>query len=174
MISLHKALILIVKEDIFPPGVINYLKELLKQLIAFFSQIFPIFLNITIVMVNISLISGAIIYLLDDNNENGKAMIMRSFLVLIILISIFNQNYPNLTTITEPFEGFQSLTAFITSYLLFVFAALSLIIFLGNLGLYIISSNTKRIRNLKKSAFCLICIFLPLGFQFPNMPIWVM
>ena len=173
LVPFHQALILGEKIDFIPLEILNYLQDFSKQLIELFSSIFPVLLSITIVTVNISLISGAIVYLLDSNEENGKMMILRSLVILLVLISIFNPNFPNSTVVMEPFEGFWPLTSFITSYLLFIFAALSLIVFLGNLGLYIIASDSKRIKNLKKSVFCLICIILPLGFQFPNMPLWM-
>ncbi|MFX1506965.1 MAG: hypothetical protein ACFFDC_12750 [Promethearchaeota archaeon] len=99
-------------------------------------------------------------------------MILRSLAILTLLFYIFNPNFPNMGEIIEPFDGFQSLATFITAYLLFIFASLSLIVFLGNLGLYIISSDMKRKKNLKKSVICLLCVIFPLGFQFPNMPIW--
>ncbi len=174
LIPFHQNLIVVEKIDNFSPEIPNYPQEFSKQLIGLFSLIFPVLLNVAIVTVNLTLISGAIIYLLDYNEENAKKMIFRSFIVLILLISIFNLNFPNPSVVAEPFKGFQSLTSFITSYLLFIFAALSLIIFIGNLGLYLIGSDSKRIKNLKKSAFCLVCIILPLGFQFPNMPLWTM
>ena len=173
LVPFYQALILGEKIDFFPLEILNYLQNYSKQLIELFSSIFPVLLSITIVTVNISLISGAIVYLLDSNEENGKMMILRSLVILLIVIFIFNPNFPNSTVVMEPFEGFRPLTSFITSYLLFIFAALSLIVFLGNLGLYIIVSDSKRIKNLKKSVFCLICIILPLGFQFPNMPLWM-
>ena len=99
-------------------------------------------------------------------------MILRSLAILTLLIFIFDPNFPNSFVVSEPLKELQFLTTFITSYLLFIFAALSLIVFLGNLGLYMISADTKRIKTLKKSIICLICVILPLGFQFPNMPSW--
>ncbi|MHA2243923.1 MAG: hypothetical protein ACXADY_03055 [Candidatus Hodarchaeales archaeon] len=173
MVTFLQTLILAEKIDFTPLEILNYLQVFSKQIIELFSSIFPVSLSIAIVTVNISLISGAIVYLLGSSEENGKMMIFRSLVILLILISIFNPNFPNSTVVMEPFEGFQPLTSFLTSYLLFIFAALSLIVFLGNLGLYIIESDSKRIKNLKKSVFCLICIILPLGFQFPNMPLWM-
>ena len=172
LIRFHQALTTGVEIDFFSPEISEYLQEFSKQLVKSFSSLFPILLGITIVTVNLSLISGAIVYLLDCNDDNGKMMILRSLTILILLISIFNPNFPNSTSVMEPFEGFLPLTIFLTSYLLFIFAALSLIVFLGNLGLYIIASDSKRVKNLKKSIFCLLCIILPLGFQFPNMPLW--
>ena len=115
---------------------------------------------------------GAIIYLLDYNEENGKMIIFRSLAILTLIIFIFNPISPNMGEVTEPFEGFLSITSYITAYMLFIFASLSLIVFLGNLGLYIISPDTKHIRTLKKSLICILCVILPMGFQFPNMPLW--
>lgn len=169
---LHHLIFKKVERDFFSLEIINYLQEFSYQIIELFSFLFPILLCITIVTINLSLISGAIVYLLDYNEENGKMMILRSLAILTLLVFIFNPNFPNSLEVTEPFEGFQSLTSFITSYLLFIFASLSLIVFLGNLGLYLISSDTKRIKTLKKSIICLICVILPLAFQFPNMPVW--
>ncbi|MFX0122320.1 MAG: hypothetical protein ACFFAE_01695 [Candidatus Hodarchaeota archaeon] len=161
-----------IKGNFFSVEITNYLKELSEQFIELISSLFPFLLSVTIVTLNLSLISGAIVYLLDYDEKNGKMMILRSFTILMLLIFIFNPNFPNSFVPTEPFKEFQFLTSFITSYLLFIFAALSLIVFLGNLGLYMISSDTKRVKGLKKSIICLICVILPLGFQFPNMPLW--
>ncbi|MFX0013626.1 MAG: hypothetical protein ACFFB2_10795 [Promethearchaeota archaeon] len=174
MIPIHKVLIIAQIRNLFSQGIQYYIQDIPKQLLAFFSFLFPFLLSIAIVTVNLSLISGSIIYLLNYNEENGKMMIFRSISILILLIFIFNLEFPNSPFVEEPFEGFYILMSFITSYLLFIFAVLSLIIFLGNLGLYLIISDSKRIKNLKKSGFCLVCIILPLNFQFPKMPLWKM
>ena len=148
------------------------LEILSREIDAFFSSIFPILLCITIVTVNLSILFGAITYLLDYNEENGKMIIFRSLAILTLIIFIFNPISPNIGEVIEPFEGFLSITSYITAYMLFIFASLSLIVFLGNLGLYIISPDTKHIRTLKKSLICILCVVVPLGFQFPNMPLW--
>ncbi len=172
LILLYQISTIIEKIDNLSPEILYFLLELSKQIVEFLSSSFPVFLSIAFVTINISLISGAIIYLLDYNEENGKLMIIRSFIILLLLISIFNHNFLDFSVIIEPFEGFHQLASIITSYLLFAFAALSFIIFIGNLGLYLVVSDVKRIRNLKKSVFCLVCIVLPLGFQFPKIPLW--
>jgi hypothetical protein len=162
-----------IERHFFSLEILNYRQEITHQISELLSSLFPILLCITIVTVNLSLVFGAIIYLLDYNEENGKMMILRSLAILTLLIFIFHSEFPTGTIeVMEPFEGFQSLTSFITSYLLFIFASLSLIVFLGNLGLYLLSSDRNRIKTLKKSVICLICVILPLGFQFPNMPLW--
>jgi hypothetical protein len=148
-----------------------FLQNLPGLIIGILSELFPFLLNIAIVVVNLSLITGAILYLLEDNEENGKKMIKRSLITCAIIFLIFTPYSSNSISITEPFEGFQFFTSFITSYLLFVFAALSLILFISNLGLYLLSANKNTTNHLKKSFFCLICVILPLGFQFPNMPL---
>ncbi len=173
LILFYQISTIIEKIENLSPEISHYLLELSKQIIGFLSSSFPVFLSIAFVTINISLISGAIIYLLDLNEENGKLMIIRSFIILLLLISIFNHNFYYSTITIEPFEGFHQLTSFITSYLLFAFAALSFIIFIGNLGLYLVFPDAKRIRNLKKSMLCLICIVLPLGLQFPKIPLWM-
>lgn len=169
---LHHLVFKKVEGHFFSLEILNYRQEISHQIIELFSSLFPILLCVTIVIVNLSLIFGAIIYLLDYNEENGRMMILRSLAILTLLIFIFHSEFPTTIEVTEPFEGFQSLTSFITSYLLFIFASLSLIVFLGNLGLYLLSSDRNRIKTLKKSMICLICVILPLGFQFPNMPLW--
>ncbi|MFX1515021.1 MAG: hypothetical protein ACFFC6_01850 [Promethearchaeota archaeon] len=150
----------------------TYLQRLSSEIDAFFSTIFPILLCITIVTINLSIVFGALVYLLDHNENNGKMMIVRSLAILTLIIFIFNPIFPNIGEVNEPFEGFLSITSYITAYMLFIFASLSLIIFLGNLGLYIISSDTKHKKALKKSVICILCVVLPMGFQFPNMPLW--
>ena len=168
----HDLLFSRVERNFFSPEVINFLESLSNKINEFFASFFPILLCITIVTVNLSIMIGALVYLLDYNEENGKMMILRSLATLTLLIFIFNPNLPNMGEVVEPFEGFQSLATYITAYLLFIFASLSLIVFIGNLGLYIISSDLKHEKTLKKSMICLLSVIVPLGFQFPNMPIW--
>ena len=148
-----------------------FLQNLPTLITDILSELFPVLLNIAIVVANLSLLTGAILYLLENNEENGKKMIKRSLITSSIIFLIFTPYSSNKITINEPFEGFQIFTSFITSYLLFVFAALSLLLFIGNLGLYLLSTNVNTANQLKKSFFCLICVILPLGFQFPNMPL---
>ncbi len=150
---------------------LSNLQNLTVLVIDVLSRLFPILLCIAIVSANLSLIVGAILYLLESNEEDGKVMIQRSFVTSCLLFFIFNPYSPSSIPIAEPFEGFQLFTSFVISYLLFLFAALSLIIFIGNLGFFLLSSDKKTIRRLKKSFICLICVILPLGFQFPNMPL---
>lgn len=147
-----------------------FLQNLPTIITEILSELFPVLLNIAIVVTNLSLLTGAILYLLENNEENGKKMIKRSLITNSIIFLIFTPYSSNTLTINEPFEGFQIFASFITSYLLFIFAALSFILFIGNLGLYLLSTNVNTTDQLKKSFFCLICVILPLGFQFPNMP----
>ncbi|MHA2075024.1 MAG: hypothetical protein ACW97X_10420 [Candidatus Hodarchaeales archaeon] len=164
--------------DIFSLDILVSIKNLPKLVIDFLSRLFPILLCLAIVVVNLSLITGAIIYLLDNNEYNGKIMIQRSFIILCAIYMIFNPYSPGSLTIVEPFDGFQSFTSFVTSYLLFIFAALSMVLFILNLGFYLIStspiSRLNAIYRLKRCGICLICVLLPLSFSFPNMPIWIM
>lgn len=150
---------------------IIFLQNLPSLILEILSHLFPILLCIAIVVTNLSLITGALLYLFEKNEDNGKKMIKRSLITYSIIFLIFNPYSSNSITITEPFDGFQFFASFLTSYLLFVFAALSLILFIANLGIYLLSANTNTTHQLKKSFFCLICVILPLGFQFPNMPL---
>ncbi len=150
---------------------IIFLQNLPNFISGILSELFPVLLCIAIAVANLSLITGAIFYLFETKEDNGKKMIKRSLITCSILFLIFNPYSTNSITITEPFEGFQLFVSFLTSYLLFIFAALSLIIFIGNLGLYLLSTNTNTTNQIKKSFFCLICVILPLSFQFPNMPL---
>jgi hypothetical protein len=160
--------------EIFPPNNLDYLSVLSEEIIKIISLLIPILLEIAIIIANISLFSGAIIYLLDYDEENGKKMIFRSVLIILLIVNVFNMEIQRTSEIIGLIKDYQDIASFITSYLLFIFAALSSIIFIGNLGLYIIESNSKRINGIKKSGICLACIILPLGFQFPIVPIWVM
>ena len=166
--------------DYFSSEILVSLENLPKLVIGFLSRLFPILLCLAIFVVNISLITGAIKYLifLDLNDSNGKIMIQRSFIILCAIYIVFNPYSPESIIIVEPFDGFQSFIAFVTSYLLFIFAALSLILFILNLGLYLISTSPinrlNAIYRLKRCIICLICVLLPLSFSFPNMPIWSM
>ena len=64
--------------DFFSVDLIKELEVFSYEIMDFFSLIFPLFLDIAIIAVNLSLISGGIIYLLDYNEENGKKMVFRS------------------------------------------------------------------------------------------------
>lgn len=160
--------------EIFPPNNLDYLSVLSEEVIRIFSLLIPILLEIAVIIANFSLISGAIIYLLDYDEENGKKMIFRSVVIILLIVNVFNMEIQRTSEIIGLIKEFQEIASFITSYLLFIFAALSSIIFIGNLGLYIIESNSKRINGIKKSGFCLASIILPLGFQFPIVPTWMM
>lgn len=131
---------------------------------------FPITLPLAVFMVNITLIIGAILYLLGYNEENGKRMIIRAGALTFLLYFLFN--VLSFTELNEPIQGFKNFATFVTSYLLFLFAAFSLIFFIGNLGLYLISPTSAQKRILKKSLLCLLCCLIPLGLQFPDMPRW--
>ncbi len=165
--------------ELFSSDFLVDIKNLPKLVIEFLSRLFPILLCVAIFVVNLSLITGAIIYLIDNYNEyNGKVMIQRSFIILCVIYIVFNPYSPNSINIVEPFDGFHLITSFITSYLLFIFAALSLILFIVNLGHYLVYtspiSRLNAVYRLKRCGICLICVILPLSFNFPNMPIWVM
>ena len=165
--------------EFFSSDLLVDIKNLSKLVIEVLSRLFPILLCVAIFVVNLSLITGAIIYLIDNRDDyNGKVMIQRSFIILCVIYIVFNPSSPNSINIVEPFDGFHLFTTFITSYLLFIFAALSLILFIVNLGLYTVyTSQISRINvvyRLKRCGICLICVILPLSFNFPNMPIWVM
>lgn len=173
MIFSHHINTFVEKIVFFTPKILEYGQGLLKQITKFLSFVFPVLLSIAFVTVNFSIISGAIIYLLDYNEENGKIMVLRSLVILLLLIILFDINYLNSIIVMKPLNEFQSITSFIISYMLFILATLSLIIFIGNLGLFLISGDFNRKKTIKKSFICLVCILLPLGFQFPNMPVWM-
>jgi len=144
-----------------------------SYIISILESILPVLIILAFVTSNIALIFGGITYLVDYNEENGKRIIFRSLIVLILMMNIFPYPLDN----EQPETGIQTdiipITSYITSYLLFTFGALSLIVFIGNLGLFLIEADLKRKKNLKKSIICLLCVLLPLGFKFPKMPIWL-
>ncbi|MFX0137194.1 MAG: hypothetical protein ACFFDN_26375 [Candidatus Hodarchaeota archaeon] len=157
---------------IYPLETPDVLHGISTKFINFFSGIFVILLIVATVTTNISLIWGGIIYLLDYKEENGKKIIIRSFIVLMLIIILFNPHPIESSPALGSLDDFNYLTSYITSYLLFIFASISKITFIGNLGLYLLASNRKRIYTIKKSCLCLFCVLLPLGFQLPIMPIW--
>ena len=133
-------------------------------------EFFPVTLPLAVFMANLTMIIGAISYLLGYNEDNGKRMIFRAVALSILLYFLFN--VLSFTELNEPFQGFKKFAIFVTSYLLFLFAAFSLIYFIGNLGLYLINPTSAQKRILKKSFLCLLCCLIPLGLQFPDMPRW--
>ena len=144
-----------------------------SYIISVLEIILPVLIVLAFAITNIALIFGGITYLVDYNEENGKMIIFRSLIVLIIIINIFNDFNDNNQPKNVLFSDIIPISSYITSYLLFTFGTLSLIIFIGNLGLYLIEADYRRKKNLKKSIICLLCVLLPLGFQFPRMPVWL-
>ena len=143
-----------------------------SSIIGFFAEIFPFFHALALTVINISLLAGGIIYLLDERDENGKEMIIRSVIMFILYIFIFNDASLQDNTNLKDFEQLEVLTSFISLYLLFILAVLALIIFIGTCGLYIINPNPKLIEKMRKSLICFFAVIIPLGINFPNIPQW--
>ncbi|WP_455143676.1 hypothetical protein [Candidatus Hodarchaeum mangrovi] len=162
-------------------GLSPYIPFTIEQTLGNFSSyiisslefILPILIILAFATSNIALILGGITYLVDYNEENGKRIIARSLIVLILIMNIFTYQMNNKQSENEYLSDIVPITSYITSYLLFTFAALSLIVFIGNLGLFLIEADLKRKKSLKKSIICLLCVLLPIGFKFPKMPIWL-
>lgn len=137
----------------------------------FIAHLFSDLLSLTIIIVNLSMLYGGIIYLLDFNGRNGRVMVIRSVVVFLLLFSLFSPSYDSVSFNFKHLADIFPLISIFISYFLFIFAALALILFIGNLGFYLLSSHPRRSDGLKRSGFCLLCILLPLGFQFPRFPL---
>lgn len=148
------------------------LQGISSSLISFFEEIFPYLHSVTIMICTISLLIGGIIYLLDENEKNGKKTIFRSLIMLILYILIFKDIFLQLNINIREFEQLQSLSSYISFYLLFILASLSLILFIGTCGLYVISPNSKLVERMRKCIICFLAVIIPLGINFPKFPQW--
>lgn len=137
----------------------------------FMIPLFSDLLSVAIIILNISLLYGGIVYLLEFDGRNGKIMVIRSVVVFLLLISLFSPAYDPVTFNFRYLDNIFPLISYILAYLLFIFAASALILFIGNLGFYLLSSHPRKGEGLKRCGFCLLCVLLPLGFQFPKFPL---
>ncbi|MHA1213914.1 MAG: hypothetical protein ACTSPG_01330 [Candidatus Hodarchaeales archaeon] len=156
--------------------ILQLIDGFIQQFSETMEEFFFVLVLIAILVSNITLIAGGITYLIDYNEKNGKLMIARSIIILAIIISIFKpfkRNETSTSADTTFAEEFLPVFSYIITYLLFAFASLALILFIANLGLYVIDHTSNRAHNVKKSFICLFCVFLPIGLQFPKMPVWI-
>ena len=142
------------------------------SILGFLGEILPLFYTISIMITNISLILGGLIYLLDSREENGKNMIFRSLFILFLFIFIFKDSSILDNSLHNPYQEIEELGSFILRYLLYSFTTLSLIMFLANCGFYLLNPNHKTAKGIKKSVLCIFAAMLPLGFNFPTLPVW--
>jgi hypothetical protein len=143
-----------------------------ESVISLFIEVLPFLYALAIIISNLSLILGGITYLLDDREENGKWMIIRSLSIITLFIFIFNDITLENNFNSTNYEQLETFTSFISMYLVFILATLSLIYLIGNCGLYLINQERIFIKNIKKSIICLLVIILPLGKHFPEFPTW--
>ncbi|MHA1512463.1 MAG: hypothetical protein ACTSRJ_00145 [Candidatus Hodarchaeales archaeon] len=148
------------------------LPENFPSVLGFFAGILPFFYVIAIMITNSSLVLGGIIFLLDSRENNGKEMIFRSLIVITIFFFIFKGLTVNSDLYNVEISNIELLGTFILLYLLFSLAALALIMFFVNCGLYMINPNSKNVKGIKKSVVCIFAVLLPLGLHFPTFPIW--
>ena len=142
------------------------------NILSFLGEILPFFYTIAVIVTNISLILGGLIYLLDSQEKNGKEMIFRSLSMIFLFIFIFNDIIFTNNSLSNDLGGIEELGSYILLYLLYSFATLSLIMFIVNCGLYLINPNPKTVKGIKKSIVCIFTALLPLGFNFPSFPTW--
>jgi hypothetical protein len=143
-----------------------------STLIDFFAEIFPYLHALVLIVINFSLITGGIIYLINERGENGKNMTMRAVAMFLLYYFIFNDSLIQHRSILSEYAQIEHLTTFISLYLLFILAALSLIILIGTCGLYIISPDPSLLRQIRKSLLCFLAVIVPLGINFPQIPKW--
>ena len=144
----------------------------IRILLELLEGIFPFFYAIAVFISNISLVVGGIIFLLDSREDNGKEMVFRSIFVIFTFFFIFKGLSINNNMYIKEIDSIEIIGTFILLYVLFSFAALSLIMLIVNCGLYLIDPAPKNLRGIKKSAICIFAVLLPLGFNFPTLPNW--
>ena len=157
---------LILSEDtgIIPDSLVGILDLL--------GEIIPLLYTVALITTNIALILGGLIYLLDSRDENGKEMVFRSLICNIIFIFIFDGTISTNSIFSSQIAGIEKLGSFILLYLLYSFAALSIIMLVTNCGIYLINPTPKTVTGIKKSIICIFAVLLPLGFNFPSLPTW--
>ncbi len=148
------------------------LNENFPSFLGFFAGILPFFYVIAVIISNSSLVLGGIIFLLDSRVDNGKEMIFRSLIVISIFFFIFKDPSVNSDLYNVEISNIELLGSFILLYLLFSLAALALIMFFVNCGLYMINPTSKNVKGIKKSVVCIFAVILPLGLHFPALTIW--
>ncbi len=143
------------------------------NIILFFETIFPYILGIAFIITNICVIIGAITYLIDEREYQAKQMIFRSIITLTLLTMVFSNDELSFIMNSGFLGEIESLYYFVLMYLLFILAALALILFIASCGLYLIDSNSKYSKYMSKSIICLIMVLVPTGMNFPSFPkIW--
>ncbi len=150
----------------------NGYEEFSSSVISLFVDVIPFLYAIAVVISNISLIIGGLTYLLDEKEENGKWMIIRALSVIGLFMFIFNDTSLKNSLHSTNYAQLEAFTSFLSMYLVFIFATLSLIYFTGNCGLYLLNQEKIAVKNIKKSIFCLLLVILPLGNHFPEFPKW--
>jgi hypothetical protein len=116
LISVNQVILALKIIEIYLPESSDVLNGLSTKFIDFFSIIFGTLLIVATITTNISLIWGGLIYLLDYKEENGKIIVIRSFIVLMLLIVLFNPQPKESSTALGSLESFNYLTSYLTSY----------------------------------------------------------
>ena len=147
-------------------------KGISSSITSLFVEVLPFLYALAIIISNLSLILGGITYLLDEKEVNGKRMIIRSLSIILLFIFIFNDVSLKNSLNSTNYEQLENFASFISMYLVFILATLSLIYLIGNCGLYLINQERIFIKNIKKSIICLLVVILPLGIHFPEFPSW--
>ncbi|MHA1940545.1 MAG: hypothetical protein ACW97P_02330 [Candidatus Hodarchaeales archaeon] len=151
----------------------NPTQTYIDSIISFIESIFPYTNGLAIIIANICVIIGGLTYLIDDRVYHGKQMILRSFFSLVLLTIVFSDSSFSVFADSELLESFESYYYFLLMYLLFILAALSLILFIASCGLYLIDPKSKCLTYMKKSIICLISVIVPMGMNFPSfLHIW--
>ena len=140
-----------------------------ENIISFFEAVFPYIHCLAIMVANICILIGALVYLLDDREYTGKQMILRSFLTPIILTVVFSGNDSFFVMKSEYLEKIESFYNFALIYLLFILTAISIILLTASCGLYLIDSKSEYSKYMRKSIICLIAVFIPMGMKFPSI-----
>ncbi|MHA2106516.1 MAG: hypothetical protein ACW99R_02250, partial [Candidatus Hodarchaeales archaeon] len=155
--------------DIFD---IDQFEGISSSIIGLFVEVLPFLYALAIIISNLSLILGGITYLLDEREENGKWMIARALSIITLFIFLFNDVSLMERINSTRFDQIETFTSYISMYLLFILATLSLIYLIGNCGLYLMNQERNFVKNIRKSIICLLVVILPLGNHFPQFPVW--
>lgn len=148
------------------------LPENFPTILDFFAEIMPFLYAIAVIISNTSLVVGGIVFLLDSREDNGKNMIFRSLVVILLFLYVFKDLSINNGMYNAEIDNIEAVGSFILLYLLFSLAALSLILLIVNCGLYMVNPCSKNVKGIKKSVICIFAVLLPLGLHFPTLPNW--
>lgn len=147
---------------------------------------FPILFVITYFLASLLFLVGYLLYFTDLEGQEGKQLMIRSFVTSIILFAFFSPistsiyQFLNISQLDKislasspgypKLHVFLSMLIWMINFFLFLAAFTSLIAFFIFLASYLIQSNKRKMNLMLKSFIGILLILYPLSWQFPSIP----